>query len=448
MQKTGGTSPVSAELHLFIPFETPHTQRLRVTAMKSEEWEVSLPDTAFYLKYVRASIGRTPSSRLLILENKGATYDIVFKKTGEKERLLALRGARIYSFDTDVAILELRVFVEGDSLAAVADAAAFLRMTDNPRLCLRTEAGDRGGSMNGIAEELLAPLGAHHLFPHVTGEDGIDGARTATRADFLAAVLADSAVLDPMTREHDLLRIADGMSLSYSGDYGEDAKRGLYTVNDYLQWCISRKGACTLAVRREGAVRDEAKYVGKWKETVDARHTFWYVLVLHQKYAMYRYMNEVAGERSERSLRRYQRSVVLFNTAYRFEIISEESRYQALYQLAREMKSVESVFADTDEEIERMNEYHEVRKNDRVTTAMTIVSVVCALSTLIDILLLGDSGFSGLTWLQWLLLACFGVAAVLAGVHLILRPLLALIRERILSPIRRRWLAFITRKHK
>ena len=128
-------------------------------------------------------------------------------------------------------------------------------------------------------------------------------------------------------------------------------------------------------------------------------------------------------------LRDFQRKIVSFNTGYRFEIISEDDTYQVPYLMARNAKHVESVFSDIDEEIERINDYHNTSADKNNVVAMTIVSLVCAISTFVDIYELSAKGnslgeiLSALSGIQLALLGVVAISILAAVAFLLVKPL-------------------------
>ena len=62
----------------------------------------------------------------------------------------------------------------------------------------------------------------------------------------------------------------------------------------------------------------------------------------------------------------------------------EEASYQKLYEIMCDVKGLEREFKDIDEEIERISEYHESKANKNTTRAMTIISILCAVSAIKD----------------------------------------------------------------
>ena len=124
-----------------------------------------------------------------------------------------------------------------------------------------------------------------------------------------------------------------------------------------------------------------------------------------------------------------------FNTKYRFEVIAEDPTYQIPYEKAREAKSVEQVFGDIDEEIQRIHTYHDSVREKNTGVAMTIVSLVCAISTFIDIFSLSlleqpiHQAGQNISVPQVILYSVTACAMAIALIYLVIKPVLTKIKD-------------------
>ena len=271
-------------------------------------------------------------------------------------------------------------------------------------------------TVNALAADILAPLGDFLLFEHLSRGG-------ATRADVFTTVITEEG-----EEEIDLTayRIADGVDSRYVCDVPEEV---CYAPFPHVRWTLTPKGACSVGLLT-AEPRNRSFVQNQWMDITENRHAVWYALVLHQKYAMYHYLNGVAAMNRLHGLQRYQKSIVIFNTEYRFEVIAEDATYQRLYQMARDAKAVENVFADIDEEIRRINDLQSVTSERDNVVAMTIVSLICAISTFVDIFTWASDGtpltesLKSFTTPHMILLAVFGLAMTVALSYLVILPLI------------------------
>ncbi len=357
-------SRVNSVIHLYIPFKIHHTSAFRIKLAASDKWSIDHSlCTGFYLRYI---------DRIF---NQGGIYTdcLVMKTTFDKCALKAhaipfeLGCARIFSFDTSVAFLELNVYHSCDSLDNVANLTSVLRLSNQQSI---TTSDGNMTSINEIAAEILRPFGKATMFEHL----GMGG---ETRPELLVSVVTDAM---PDNADMHAYRIASGLDTRYNET---PADSRFYSNFSYIKWAITERGVCNI-----GALTDNNEnsdfIANNWLSFTDTRYVIWYILVLHQKYSMYQYMNDIANKSTLGNLREFQKKIMVFNTKYRFSIVSEEASYQKLYEIMCDVKGLEREFKDIDEEIERISEYHESKANKNTTRAMTIISILCAVSAIKD----------------------------------------------------------------
>ena len=377
----GLSAPVQASVHLLIPFYIHKSLKFRLNLVQSSEWKHAHMETGFYLRYVDAifftekdKASQNPLvSKCLVMENSCCESKLTVRK-----QEITLEKARLFCFDTSVGLLDFHLAFSCPSIEEVTNVCARLRQTDMP--CKISEKDpvtsnflqQQKTTVSCLASKLLSSLGDYTLFDHV-GPSGIH------RAELLASVIMDasaSADLDSM-----MYRVAEGIDMR-----SEDCISAVspYCPLPHIRWAITRKGACNVGLLTENKVNRE--YVEtRLHNSISNRHMIWYVLVLHQKYAIYHYLNDIARIKSPSDLKSFQKKVMSFNTEYRFEVIADDSAFQLPYEKTREVKSVEPIFSDIDEEIQRIHAYYDSIRDKNTGVAMTIVSLVCAISTFVDI---------------------------------------------------------------
>lgn len=427
---------VHGAIHLYVPIHTKNYRGFRTKLLRKSDWTRAkiganasdALDARFYMRYIKQIFGAGQNGaenplgvNCLVLQNDTVNYPLSVWE-GEVEHKLTIESARLFSFDTSIAILDLRASVSAAELKSIANVCAALRVTNAPltyNVSLGSAAADEITpatiTVNDIATALLSGVRGYTLFDHI-------GSGAETRADVFSAIIADENIAD---KDLNLYRIAAGIDARGETNMPTDA---LFTPFPHLRWAVTGKGACSLGLLT-GDERNRDFIQNRWISIAEKRHALWYVLVLHQKYAMYRYLNDIADKSSLGALKEAQKNIVFFNTRYRFEVVSEDTTYQTLYTMARSAKLVESVFSDIDEEIERINDYNNTVSDKNNVIAMTIVSLVCAISTFIDIFQFSVEGASitefvkSLSLPQIFLFAVVALAIFISVAFLVIKPL-------------------------
>ena len=354
---------VTSVIRLYFPLQTPSYFKFRSKAISRKGWSVDhMIDSGFYLSY----IGR-------IFNKNGLNSDclVLCKKLQNKNYLLppysfSVDHARIFSFDTSVALLELNILFSCDNPEDIANLVAVLRCCNHAKVCY---GKDETVCVNTIAEQILEGLDPYILFNHIDscGE---------TRADLFISMIIPQSENDINLHAY---RIANGLD-SRCKEIPESGVNS-FSLYPHVQWEISNRGICNTGIITSNERNN--KFISQnWFPHSKHRYIIWYILALHQKYALYHFLNEIAKNNAVSSLKKTQEKIVFFNTKYRFSIISEETSYQKPYEMFCEILGLEKQFADIDDEIERISEYHEAISNKNNTKSMTIISILCAIATL------------------------------------------------------------------
>lgn len=353
-----------SEIRVFIPFRAEKTLSLRSSLLKDEAWnhEEKL-DASFYLRYIDKIFDKSGIlSDCFIASNTTLSFDFEL----EKERKITLNYLRIFSFDTDVGFLELRLRYDFEALDEVADICAKLRLCNDP-----VYANEKETTLNEIARGLLLPFGKVRIFDHIS-DDGL------TRGELFVSLILDGEI---QNLDNSIYKIASGLSSGYFGDT-QDAE--FYSNFSHIRWAITDRGVCNTATLSGNEKNDEFITSG-WFSNTNQRYIVWYILVLHQKYFLYQCMNDIAEKSSSGTLKKFQKDIMNFNTKYRFGKISEESSHQTLYETMCRVKELDDSFKDIDEKVNRIEQHRELTSDKNTSKAMTIISILCVLSAFKDL---------------------------------------------------------------
>ncbi len=443
-------APIQVSVHLLIPAYIHHSMKFRSHLLNSNEWNDAPLETCFYLRYVNTifcseknNIGENPlTSRCLVMENSSCKAKLIVRK-----HEIILDKARIFCFDTSVGLLDLCLAFSCESMDDVANICARLRQME---LLYKIQMLDLSSNeylhakkttINSLAYQLISSFGEVTLYDHI-------GSGGTPRAELLASIIVDSNCVE----ELDLLmfRVAEGMDMR-SEECVPTATP--YCPHPHIRWVITRKGACNVGILTDNKLNRQF-VLSQWRDIVSNRHVLWYVMVLHQKYAIYHYLNDIAQKKRPSDLKAFQKKIMDFNTKYRYEVIAEDPAYQIPYEKTREVKSVEQIFIDIDEEIQRIHTYHDAIQSKNNGVAMTIVSLVCAISTFIDIfsLTLSEQPFfesiCNLSVPQVLLYAITICAMLIALSYLVIIPVFGKILAWVKDFACRLWKLFFLRPKK
>ena len=353
---------ITAVMRLYFPFYTPSWLRFRAEALCKKQWSIDKGiDTRFYLGYIHR-----------IFNSNGLRGDcLVLRREIQSEQLLvfghalSVSHARIFSFDTSIGFLELNIPYACNKPDKISDIMAFLRCSNFPRL----PCGEKEREcLNSVATRILTGLGEFTLFDHLAknGE---------TRPELFVTLLADQKTEELPLHAH---RIARALHSSHEAEVSE---MNAYAKFSHTQWEISEYGVCNVGILT-GNEQNDVFLNKNWFAHSESRYIPWYILALHQKYALYHFLNEIAQKNDMRNLRKTQKKIVLFNTKYRFRIVSEEIDYQRHYEQFCELIGLDKQFDDIDDEIERISDYHETVGSAKNNASMTIIALVCTLSVL------------------------------------------------------------------
>jgi len=110
-------------------------------------------------------------------------------------------------------------------------------------------------------------------------------------------------------------RLAHGLDSRYNNTSPPDK---FFSNFDYIKWAITKRGVCNIGILTEN--EENRKFILEdWLKYSDTRYSIWYILVLHQKYALYQYMNDVANKNTLGNLREFQKKPSLFLRKRRFK---------------------------------------------------------------------------------------------------------------------------------
>ncbi len=371
---------IESVIRVFIPFRTSKYVAFRRELLKNQ-WELDNElDLKFYLRYIGILFNNDGVySNCLVLTKDYPSWTLLLESTE-----LALSSLRIFSFASGVAFLELYIPQEFLSEEKLLDVTTRLRLC-NRKIKINNEETD----LYSFAQKLLSAYGKVTLFDHL--DTANKSSANEPRPEMFVSIKLPEA---STTIDHTLSLLAGGMNSSYTGDISSTA---FYSKFPHIKWSVGSRTVCTAATIT-GDTKTDGYTNDGWLNHTDCRHIIWYILVLHQKYFLYQCMNDISEKETFSNMSGYYTKLVEFNAKYRFHTISEEDSHQELYNIFATRKALECEFTAIDEKVVRLEQYRESNHDKSVAQAMTIVSILCIVSTLKDLydILIGARSYSSM----------------------------------------------------
>ena len=170
-----------------------------------------------------------------------------------------------------------------------------------------------------------------------------------------------------------------------------------YRQQEYIRWGFSKRG-CAVVANLTGEVNSDRFLTNRWFSSVQSNYFYLYIMVLHQKYAIYNYLNTVAADNEKKYVREHQEQLIDFNAKYVFSIVSDEYFIQRVYRRMKKENDVDDVYLDLQDELKRLFEYSQMKneesneiKNDRLNIISVLISVLCFAPVVMDTLSIMES---------------------------------------------------------
>lgn len=380
-----------AILRASIPF-TLHSsanfkERFTESASKNG-WEKSEIQGSFLLKHINTSFEKNAISFKKQYENCSCEV-IMNSPTDEtviKKYPFSISEVYVYCFDTGVGIFTFHIPYENDTEdETIINVCSSLR-------CSAKHEGSYGGvpiNKNGeqtylscIADsELSALLGSTYtLFDNFN-------ANSMKRVDMFSAVLCD-ADTNEIKFDKNCYLLANTLDT-------RDTEISLtdnifYRPQKYTRWSFSKRGCCVVS-NLTGMAKTDSFLSCNWFNSIQTNYFYTYMMILHQKYAIYNYLNTVASDTNNNFIKFNQESLIDFNSKYVFTIVSDEDFIQNVYLRVKDAVDIDEVYTDLLDELKRMFEYSQLKseesneiRNNKLNIISVIISILCSITIIFD----------------------------------------------------------------
>ena len=157
-----------------------------------------------------------------------------------------------------------------------------------------------------------------------------------------------------------------------------------------IQWGISTEAAICLACPELG----RPDFIeGTLYPNFDTQYLFMYIMLLHQKYALYRFLTKigVGAYNKLEQLEKFREQLYEFEADFVFDCVTEVPQYQNLYDKITAAFALKRMYQDVREPLVKLSEMrredleNEQKQRDKnVNRALIVISVLSVFSALVD----------------------------------------------------------------
>lgn len=391
--------------YIFIPFMYNNESDFKsfVDAVNNSGlWEKRDDEISYMFKYISDKIVSTDEKsrrcfHYRLKEDKRSEYNLATYKDvfsteahsfrNQKEKILfRILNVQLYFFSTTVGIMAFKVYFENDDPFWIANAQYYLKKVSREQIFLGDSA--EGKTMCDIAKELMRGIISEEDFFYYAN-DGTE------RANILTYV--EVKPQEDYRKELFYLRNCYKDSFYYLGDEKADADE-IHSSSKHAVWGISPEAAVCLVCPKYESEGFKKKFYNNFK----SQYLFMYVLLLHQKYALYMFLMKIGVGRYNtlETLENYRGQLYEFETDFVFSCVTEVPQYQNLYERIAKSFALEKMYKDVHEPLISLGEVRreaiekeKKRRDDGIDRALLILSALSFCSALVDSFQFVDSFF-------------------------------------------------------
>lgn len=307
----------------------------------------------------------------------------------EEEFNFSVSEIQVFCFDTGIGIVSFHIpYDEGLDEHTLVNTCAVLRCSakHDKAVMGRTISADGCETyLSCLAEEQLSELlgDTFTLFNH-------SNENSMKRVDMFSAVLCDT---EPENGDCDAFyKLCHRLSNAID-DRDKDLvtdKSTFYEPQDYTKWSFSNRGSAVVS-NLTGTPSTDNFLNDRWLTSVRTNYFCLYLMILHQKYAIYNYLNTVAADKNKLFFKNNQESLIDFNSKYVFAIVSDEQFIQNAYTRMKKANNIDEVYTDLLDELQRLFDYSRLKteesnevRNSKLNIISVIISVLCSVSIIFD----------------------------------------------------------------
>ena len=351
-------------------------------------WKKTEIQGSFLLKHINTSFEKNTENFTKRLE--GANYTVRMKSPADEsvmiEYTFSINEIYVYCFDTGVGIITFHIPYDNDiEEEAIINTCSLLRCSAKHESAYNGVPVFINGEetyLSCIADsELKALIGnTYTLFDNFN-------ANSMKRVDMFSAVLSDQS-----NNENTFDRTCYLLSNTLDTRDSELAfdEKTFYKPQKYTRWSFSKRG-CSAVSNLTGMAKTDSFLTDRWFGSIQTNYFYTYLMILHQKYAIYNYLNTVASDTDNSFIKFNQESLIDFNSKYVFTIVSDENFIQSVYLRIKDAVDIDEVYTDLLDELKRMFEYSQLKteesneiRNNKLNIISVIISILCSITIIFD----------------------------------------------------------------
>lgn len=397
--------------YIFIPFTFEKRNQfaaIDATLSNSQAWTPIQDEIMYMLKYVADKMDSEDREKCqcfhydvkenvrkkmgLATSEEWYTTEQHIYKGGEEKFRFQILGVQLYSFSTTVCIMAFKIHFEKDDPMWISSAQYYLKKVSREKIRLENDTEDSFTFLD-MSKRLVDECTS------ITKFDFFYYANPSTeRSNMFTYLEVDQQ--DSYQKELFYLRNCYNEGFMYFEDDQLD-KEELYIPSPDTMWGISSEAAiCLVSPEKER----EQFIQNIFYENFNAQYLFMYILLLHQKYALYMFLTKIGiGEYNNlEMLEKYRHQLYEFETDFVFSLVTEVPQYQNLYKRMMDAFSLKKMYENVHEPILALSEMRqstlEVKQKKRdknVNRALIALSLLTFFSALADSFAFVDS-FCGL----------------------------------------------------
>ncbi len=163
-----------------------------------------------------------------------------------------------------------------------------------------------------------------------------------------------------------------------------------YHQQDYICWGFSKRG-CSVVANLTGLPINDQFLTERWLSSVESNYFYLYLLVLHEKFAIYNFLNDIAEDPDKSELKINQKALLDFRSKHIFSIVSDEQHIQRVYEKIKQANNTDDLYPELIDQLQQMfdhTQYQSNKSNELINRRISLISAaigaVCSVSIIFD----------------------------------------------------------------
>lgn len=373
----------------------------------SDEWELTQEKIAYLLKYVTDNINNPDPEKCQCyhFKRKGSQDEIskdmgIFRTKTSPSYSFSIEDVQLFCFKTCVCIIVLRLSFDTNDPLHISSALYSIKKVSRSKIITSANSENSSGetTMLEFAKSMLSGYSKSSDFSYFYYAN-----KGTERANVLSYIEKDQSDDELRRKELYYLRWCFNEDFIYTCDPVTEENETFVNTSKIV-WGFSPEAA-VCHVTNDSSTSEFID--GKFYHNFQTQYMFMYVLLLHQKYVLYRFLMKVGVGLSNDlpMLEEYRQELYNFEMNYIFSCITEVPQYQKLYNKMYNIFSLDALYKDVHEPLLSMSdirheqsEEYQKERDGKLNRAVFILSLLGFASALTDSYsfvedVLGDLGF-------------------------------------------------------